>query len=171
MKRSPIVRFYEGQPNPDGVTFEDMIQQSQMDFESCHGFFQWLFPLTEASDFNLNAPILTETDIKYINDSPKIQERMKRAMVRFRYQLGFATGWGPDQWEDQGIINMWCMTNNHNFLRITRAIRSARTFGLMEEARNLYNDATIQACRKNAPGETLLYWWRAMFEPIERPLK
>lgn len=67
---SDLIDFYLNQPNPSGFRLNDILNSwSIEDWDHEHGFIQWLFPLKEPSNFNPDAPILTDEDIKLFRDS------------------------------------------------------------------------------------------------------
>ena len=58
---------------------------------------------------------------------------------------------------------MWAYPN-HNWLRITRILRSLRLLGLEGESRSLYAwlDATYRSGRFPIPADTFRYWTEAV---------
>lgn len=64
---SAIVDFYrdeKGVANPSGYSLFDILHNwEDGDWEGVHDFIQWVFPLKEPSNFNPDAPLLTEEDI------------------------------------------------------------------------------------------------------------
>ena len=63
---------------------------------------------------------------------------------------------GKSRWEN------WAHDYNHNLLRVTRANRSSRLFGLEEEARSLYEAATEVARKRRLAALTLRFWKQAV---------
>ena len=73
---SLITAYYRGLiKDTDGRNLQDMWNLYD-DFESCHSWVQWAFPLPEPSDFNPDAPLLSEDDIKIFKADPEIRENL-----------------------------------------------------------------------------------------------
>jgi hypothetical protein len=143
---SKIVKFYNGDGIDDvGRTFEDVLALDDVEFEKCHNFIQWIFPLPEPSMAQPQSPVLTEEDIKIIASTQELKDRAIRA--RERYSLFLDN------------TNLWHRFYDHNHLRITRAIRFLTLIELPDEAKRLYNQAIDGA---KAGTRTEWYWKEAM---------
>lgn len=91
-----------------GFSFVDIMNKDDDWLEGCHNHIQWLFPLTEPSNFNPDAPLLTQEDIDTFHELFLLQSRLLNAthkMTIFFYNMH------------------WLTPHNHNFLRITRIIK------------------------------------------------
>jgi cupin superfamily acireductone dioxygenase involved in methionine salvage len=64
----------------------------------------------------------------------------------------------------------WCKEFNHNLLRITRIIRSARIFGLDEEADEFYLLAKEAGDFFGVSDKTKEYWKRARYDDVYKSL-
>ncbi|KAJ3114503.1 hypothetical protein HDU96_002017 [Phlyctochytrium bullatum] len=181
VKDSRIVRYYLGLSPEEGAedeieTFDSHLKLSQRELEAKHDFIQWFFPLDEPSFFNRNAPVLNEEDIEAFRSTPVLQAQVRRAFVKMLRFYGF-------NWKETRSLNQhlrsdckivpvgvfthqfgWVTLRNHNFLRISRILRSLRTFGLEPEAAMFY-DALIKYVytphQKVIGSETLKYWKEA----------
>ncbi len=71
-------------------------------------------------------------DIAELSASEVAKDNMRTSIQHFRSFLGI--GDPPDPQRQR-----WARNGDHNLLRVTRAIRSARLFGLEEEGKALYN--------------------------------
>lgn len=91
-----------------GFTLDDVIHESDEWLEGCHNHIQWLFPLTEPSNFNPDAPLLTQEDIDCFQSSRLLQNRLITAIERMTLFYKYTD---------------WISPNNHNFLRITRILK------------------------------------------------
>jgi hypothetical protein len=107
---------------------------------------QWVFATDEPSMFNPDAPVLDEATITLFRADPLLRHRLRRAFDRWlafcgiiRTDDGLAFGNpNPRVWDHQ----------NHNWLRITRALRSLNLLGLPGEAQALFALLnTIRAAR------------------------
>jgi hypothetical protein len=140
---SRLLDFYRGTgADRSGRRLADLWAWDDERLESVHDFIQWLFPLPEASRFNWSAPILTDADIAAFKSETALQANLRRSFARILPFLGFA------QADDGSVIDgphfaarrgdVWDAPN-HNWLRITRIIRSLLLLGLERESRALYD--------------------------------
>ena len=150
-----LQRFYLGEGTDlKGRTFDELISWSDDQLEGCHDQIQNLFPLPEPSNFNANAPLLTQDDILVFRDDHRYQAQARRVLARFRafYGLDEAPGFRP--WVASGM--------GHNLLRVTRIIRFLVLIGLYEDAykfwKNCYAIATIHPVTQR----TLDFWDAAL---------
>ena len=110
--------------------------------------------------------MLAEADVVELQSSAAASANMRASLLRFRAFLGLTSGAPePSRWE------AWAHNGNHNLLRVTRAIRSLRLFGLEEEARAFYDDAMDVARAVRLSQVTQKFWAVAMQDPAMGPLQ
>lgn len=139
-----LVSFYRGlEPNNNGVTLDQILGWDDAHLESAHNYIQWLFPLATLSPPNPTAPILDGATIQaFCGDAP-----LKNQLLRsFRRMLLF---YGLQMDEGTKIITrapnfnaraaVWLTPSNHNFLRITRMIRSMGHLGLSDYSKSFFH--------------------------------
>src|SRR5258708_250993 len=86
---SQITGFYRGTgTDHNGRTLADIWAYSDAELESIHDFIQWLFPLREPSQFNPEAPLLSDSDIAEFRADPKLRENLLRSFEVFLAFLG-----------------------------------------------------------------------------------
>jgi hypothetical protein len=141
---SKLVNFYFGYTTPEVGVFAEIVEEwSDDQWEMNHDFIQWLFPLKTPSNFNPDAPILTDEDIDAFNKqgvpNKILQKQLMKAFERFLTFVGLTLNLIDDHrevdpqevyliekgntWADRE----WVWKNpNHNWLRITRVIASLR---------------------------------------------
>lgn len=160
-----------------GRTVEDMIKMTDYQLEASHDVIQWLFPLHEESNYNPDCPILNKEQVDVLlNDHRcrhEAQKNMYKVVLRFMRFLGFDL----QMLSIDGVISSkfvydpilernrknWQTRGNHNHLRITRAIRSLRLFGLEEEAQRVFDAVSKSALEANCISEnTMRYWTKAL---------
>lgn len=108
---TPLLAFLGGEgADGAGRTLDEVLSLDDAALERHHDFIQWLFPLTERSAANPDAPILTAADVDAIRTSPALQAAIERALIRMTAFYG--------------RTDHWLTGCNHNHLRITRIIRS-----------------------------------------------
>jgi len=135
---SKITEFYdETGVDCDGRKLSDIWLEDDEYFEYCHNYIQWLFPLPEVSNFNPDAPLLTEDDIKICKVNPIIQINLHYSFLRYMrfFGLGYVAG---EVVQTEAFEPILFKIANHNWFRITRVLRSCRLLGLEKEAVAFY---------------------------------
>lgn len=131
----PLVNFYRGiSTDHRGRMLSQVIQKSDRWLEETHDYIQWLFPLYVRSKFNPNAPLLTD-EIREAFTNPAgadyltLQQSFSQAIYRMLIFYGYSfSPLAPDvvsptgEWADKS--QNWLTDGNHNFMRITRMLRS-----------------------------------------------
>lgn len=111
--------------------------------EVCHDYIQWLLPTDVPSRMNSEAPLLTE-DVQHIfRTDREIQTNFRSGVLRFWRFLGLepsptATGefqLVKAQHFERRILMCWRGPANHNWMRVSRALRSLKLTGLQAERR------------------------------------
>ncbi len=99
-----------------GKGFTNLVSEwDDFELETRHDYIQFAFPTMESSSCLKTAPVLTETDVAAVRDNAIFVERQSRAYARM---LKFYTA--REHWR-AGVPD-------HNHLRITRMIKSAKLF-------------------------------------------
>lgn len=130
-------RFYSGEGTDHrGRTLQQILAWDDAVLEDEHDFIQWLFPLMEPSGVNPDAPVLSPDEIQQFRASADFQARVVGA---FRRMLRF---YGLQMTEIGRAIRIekapnfstrrknWITPRNHNFLRVTRILKSLSLLGL-----------------------------------------
>jgi hypothetical protein len=151
---SQLIDFYLGHDS-EGRTLEDVWQMTDEELLHSHDVIQWLFPLDRPSSFNPDAPILTSDDIVLFRLSPQLRDNTLTSFHRFLMVLGlrFEDGF----MEEIRDVGLWAAPN-HNWLRITRILKSLTLLGHEEEARALLRYCEVKATP--AAVELSLPYWR-----------
>jgi len=165
---SRLVDFYRGDATDiEGRWLSEILAWDDEEFELVHDFIQWLFPLEEPSRFNPDAPLLTATDRAELQCDPVIRENLLKSYSRILTFLGLSRNdaGGIDEGPNfsRRADDVW-QSPNHNWLRITRILRSLYLVGLEAEARQLYArlDAIYTSRRFPITAETFGYWTEAI---------
>lgn len=140
---SVLTDFYSGAGvDCEGRSLEEMLGYSYKKLEFGHTYIQWLFPLREPSNFNPDAPILTDEDIKLWRANPLMEENLMRSLRVFLDFLGLQIVAGSDEnpadqdaftvqkaahFEDE--CRVLFKRANHNWLRITRILTCLKAIG------------------------------------------
>lgn len=159
-----LLAFYgedEG-TNSSGYTLQQILDWPDEDWEEQHDFVQWLFATDEPSMFNPDAPVLDAATIAAFRADPMLRHRLRKSFDRWlafcgvvRTEDGLPFGNpNPQVWKRQ----------NHNWLRITRVLRSLKLLGLPEEAQMFF--ALLTTIRARIDPTTWGYWERAAHSDV-----
>jgi hypothetical protein len=164
---SPLIDFYRGTgTDARGRTLAQIWGFRDNEMEYHHDFIQWLFPLREPSQFNPDAPVLTEDDIQTFRGDLSLRDNLLRSFDRFLAFLGLAREGeridpGPD-FERKS----WLFTSpNHNWLRITHVLHCLRLLGLEDQGQAFLDCLLrlVESGQARITGDTLAYWQNATF--------
>lgn len=166
MPDSALVQFYAGTgTDARGRRIGDIWQWDDTALERVHDYIQWLFPLPDASLFNDSAPLLSRADIAAFAARAELRGNLRRSLARQLAFYGFALEAGPHVARGANFAARaanWLTRGNHNFLRLTRILRSLALLGLDAEARALLGalEEVYRAGGADAIGERSLNFWR-----------
>jgi len=136
----PTVQFYAGSgTDRDGRSFEALLDLDHNELESDHRYIAWLFPIPEKSSFGYFTPRLSAAAIEAFRARPELREQLRRA---FRHILDFYGLLLLEDGEARVVeastfshrARVWITEGNHNYLRISRVLRSLACLGLRAEA-------------------------------------
>ena len=168
MGDSTVVDFYRGDGRDHRGRLLSHIHQYSFDaLERHHDYIQWLFPLPEPSGANPDAPLLSAEDIAVFHADASLRAMLLRS---FRLMLQF---YGLEIAEKDIVRSamfdqrsrVWLTPGNHNFLRISRILRSLSLLGLRDQAvafLRCLEDIYEQHAR--IIGETTMGYWRRAVE-------
>ena len=165
---SLLVDFYRGESrDAEGRFFEEILAWNDDEMEEVHSFVHWLFPLPEPGGFfNQNAPLLNEKDIAEFKADPVLRGNLRKSFNRILSFLGLAMADGKvveGPTFSLRVPEVWAIPN-HNWLRISRILRSLTLLGLKTEAMGMFErlDAIYSSRRFPITTETFDYWERAV---------
>ena len=165
---SQLLNFYRGKStDSEGRLLKDIWTWNDDELESVHDYIQWLFPLSALSRFNPDAPLLTGNDIAAFKVEPLLQANLLMSFKRILTFLGFEmTTDGKiveaDNFHER-IADIWAIPN-HNWLRISRILRSLTVLGLKAPAHAFYDKlrSYYDSRRFPIPTNTFAYWTDAV---------
>ncbi len=141
-----IIGFYKGAATSQkGLYVSDVDDMTNEQLESDCYYIQWIFPLPEASKAVPDTPILRQADINEFRESYELRGAMLKMALKmfdfygFKVRDGESTGKivKADNFDERS--KEWLTSRNHNFLRLTRIVRSTKLLGLEGLAKNFYN--------------------------------
>ena len=161
--------FYRGGRDDRGRTLDEIRAASDQWLEATHDYIQWAFPLPEPSAFNPDAPLLSRADITAFLQEAPLQERLLGVTGRMLHFYGL-TAEGDLRGAPVVLPALrlseqaahWVTPGNHNFLRLSRILRSLALLGLQPMALAILQaleDVALTPVGKSI-GETTLCYWR-----------
>src|ERR1043166_5517907 len=88
---SRLVDFYRGDATDTaGRLLKDVWTWGDDQLEYVHNYIQWLFPLPEPSQFNADAPLLTQADITAFQQDALLRANLQKSFERILAFLGLA---------------------------------------------------------------------------------
>jgi hypothetical protein len=132
-----LLAFYRGDSRDiEGRLLADILAWPDDQLEEVHDYIQWLFPLPEPSCYNPNAPLLGDDDIVAFKAGPVLRENRQRSFNRILAFFGLAFVDGQvsmGEAFEARVPDVWAFAN-HNWLRITRVLRSLWLLGMKRES-------------------------------------
>jgi hypothetical protein len=169
-----ILSFFLGVgTDHQGRKLSQVVQKSDRWLEETHDYIQWLFPLDAESQFNPHAPVLTD-DVRAAFTNPgssdrnTLQQNFGLAIHRMLVFYGYSSSPGladvspTSEWRD--MADNWLTDGNHNFMRMTRMLRSMMLLGRQELARS-FHECLVAAARVHPSvisKRTLGFWNEAV---------
>ncbi|KAI9046642.1 hypothetical protein LZ554_009384 [Drepanopeziza brunnea f. sp. 'monogermtubi'] len=161
-----LIAFYEAKGTDLlGRTLSSILQWNEERLESCHNYIQFLFPLPEMSNVNINAPVIDRRVFNEFRLRPDLRRNLKLSFEKMLWFYGFRletkggriTVCRGENFDQQSRV--WDCRFDHNHLRITRIIRCLRVLGLEEEA--LAFRATLESSTIHVSARSREFWRRA----------
>ena len=135
-----LLAFYDGTGVDDrGRTIEDVLAFPPATMETSHDYIQWLFPLDVPSGVMPHAPLVGPDCQPEFAESPTRVATLRRALEHMLdfYGLLLVNGDAPQVVKAPSFTARsanWLAPGNHNFLRLTRILKSLRLLGAGELA-------------------------------------
>jgi hypothetical protein len=164
------VAFYRGDGRDHrGRSLSDIHEFDFDELEFNHDYIQWLFPLPEPSSASASAPILSNDDIARFQSDESLRMSLLQSfelmLSFFGLELANASGAGAISIRRASNFDerhqMWLHAGNHNFLRISRILRSLTLLGCVRCASAFLECLEgIHAEWPDAIGDTTVGYWR-----------
>lgn len=162
--------FYRGEGRDHrGRSLSDIHEFDFGELEFTHDYIQWLFPLPEPSGANASAPLLSNDDIDRFSSDGLLRKGLLQSfelMLRFfGLEFGGASDAGPPSVRKARNFDerhqIWLQAGNHNFLRVSRILRSLTLLGCSGYASAFLACLEgIYAENPKAIGSTTMAYWR-----------
>ena len=165
---SRLLEFYRGHGRDHrGRLLSHILGFGLDELEFHHDYIQWLFPLPEPSGANASAPILTHDDIAAFTSEPALGNALLSSFDLMLDFYGLERAGHGGEWKVRRASSFdertrqWLMGGNHNFLRISRMLRSMSLLGLREHACAFLECLEgIYAENPTTVGSTTIGYWR-----------
>jgi hypothetical protein len=157
-----LIPFYlNEQRNPSGFTIEEIWLLDDDELEYNHELVSWVFPTKKESDFNPEAPLLDEKQIRLWRVDPRLTENLRCSFHRYLRFFGLQYENGQvRQCEEKALWDHF----NHNWLRVTRILESLRTLGLAEESQAFFGWLQQRFVHATAAAVTSMSRWSEAME-------
>ncbi len=168
MHDSALVAFYRGDGRDHrGRLLSHILGFGPDELERHHDYIQWLFPLPEPSGANPSAPLLSKDDIGAFKSDESLREALIESLQLMLQFYGFHLVTRGAHVEIMRGANfdersrVWLSHGNHNFLRISRMLRSMSLLGSSEHAQALLKRLEqVYAGHIPIIGTTTMGFWR-----------
>lgn len=134
------------------------------------GYFwiPWLFPVNQASKWNLRAPMLLGEDIVFFKGNVEIQEKYLISFDKIINYFGiYRKGTALFITDELKVRNYWLRNIGHEEKKISRIIRSLAWCGHLELARNLQTLALQLIQEKGYLKENTLEIWQSLLDEYQ----
>lgn len=176
-----IISFYNGKALTDeGLSINDIWTANTSFLENCHMHIQWLFPLKEASMMQHAAPTIDDAQVYEFKADPSLKARLVKSLLTMLrlYHLDLDVQGNDVKIKRSADFSIskarWIRKHDHNYLRITRMMKSMMMLGLPEYALALYEcmkDIYDEVPLKFTP-DNLAFWKDAVgLEPLPANLQ
>ncbi len=168
-------KFYQNEGLDDEK--RTLLQIQNMNFnekESRHNYIQWLFPTDQTSNYNRKGPVFTVAQFKIFSQNPLIKKNVQLSFLKMlefyglEYQEKTLTVQKGLNFENRA--KNWLAKPNHNFLRLSRILRSLNLFDLTDEAKALYQFLIDLKPHPAIPKTSFEHWTQAMRPVISSDL-
>lgn len=135
-----LVQFYKGNiPNNEGLSFQEFMDRygpEQMEVD--HAWIQWVLPTKQPSNFNVDAPLLTDDVIAQFQTDPELIALFDRVVDKVLNYFCMERIEGKVVWNKDPESRHWLKHFNHNMLRMDRFIASLRYLGKEDIAQQVF---------------------------------
>jgi len=172
----PLVAYYRGRrPDGGGRKISTIHAWGDAQLEQTHDFIQWLFPLTEPSAVHPEAPVLDDQQIRQFRSDPDLQATVLGSLETMLRFYGLVCDADPHRptiapaARFERRRSRWMKPGNHNYLRLTRIIKSLHLLGLAPYADALFAclDKLYRSYVDQIGPITYAYWAEAAGRPID----
>ncbi|MBR3043990.1 MAG: hypothetical protein IKQ91_01750 [Oscillospiraceae bacterium] len=123
-----------------GRTHGQILSMSNFKLETTHNYIQWLFPIDTPSGY-ADSIVLNDEMISSFRTDKEVVDNLRRAFDRMMRFYGFGRNERGQLVITASRIRMrmtWLNRGNHNFLRLTRILRSLHLLGVLDLERELF---------------------------------
>lgn len=160
-----LIPFYSGESrHPENAYYlEEIWMFDTRRVRSTHNILQWLFPLNERSEHYLDAPVLSDEEIKIFKTDDKLRRRIIKSFHFYLKHLGLIYNEDAkiiEKSNDYSLKSDWITLYSQTYLRITRVLKCLVLLGLHEIALIFFKALKeIYAEESEQIGTTSLNYW------------
>ena len=133
-----LLAFYLGShPDDSGRMLAEILRQDDLWLELAHDYIQWIFPLSEPSRVNQDAPLVDLATAALFRGDELLKRHLMASYMRMLAFFGLKRSTAGEvtkamNWDARKAD--WFTEDSHNSLRITRILKSLSLLGLPDEA-------------------------------------
>ncbi len=146
---APLVDFYSNvKTDCSGRYLSEILLWDHRRLENCHNYIQWLFPTSERSRYNFFAPVLDSTQSNVFRKSTELKKRVFASFAMMCEFYGYKITESGDVLPAENFsdrTSCWITPRNHNFLRLSRMMKSLHLLGLSKLSISL-GDQLVALC-------------------------
>jgi len=169
-------QFYWNRYSPQGADYiENILQWNYDDLERCHSYIQWLFPVDdEESKFNHNSKLITTTESELVCKNLTCSLRAIHSYNKMLNFWGFRlchTTWKVFVGNEDRL--RFLNGSRHNFLRITRVLKSMPLLGMFTLRQHFIDalyEQVLHGSLYNAY-ESMINYWLPLLSDASVPLE
>ena len=140
---------------------EDIVVFTDDEVEAYHDFIQWIFPTSQPSRFNGDAPTIDENFAAMLYDNQCALQNYCKSCRRYLHYMDFDCNGDGNIHTYHGGRPFYRLPY-HNFLRITRILQSLRETGHPQCSANLFTQMMdmLHATRNHPVSSTTIAYWQ-----------
>lgn len=135
-----LIDFYTNTQTDNYNRFlNEILNFDKVQLENTHNYIQWLFPNYQRSQFYPESPILKTNIINAFVNNNQCKENLLKAFNLMLNFYGFVKKGNKIILAEDFELkkSIWLTVGNHNFLRLTRILKSMNSLGFKNEATEL----------------------------------
>ena len=132
---------------------------NEQEIENTHDFIQYIFPTIEKSNYNPNAPLISENLRRLFSENEVAQENFCKTCRLFLHFCGFRCAKSTELFVPK-LGGSFLSRPGHNLLRITRVLNSLNQIGKESCSRKIFSqiEAFNNAYPGDIPKDTYIIW-------------
>lgn len=134
-----VINFFLGlELDSNSRTISDILSFNEQEIENTHDFIQYIFPTIEKSNYNPNAPLISENLKRLFSENVVAQENFCKTCRLFLHFCGFKCLKSNELFTPV-YEKSFLSRPSHNLLRISRVLNSLNQIGKKSCSREIFS--------------------------------